>query len=161
MARLVRNNYFTGRLLDAADFETEQRYGLERQRRHNRHLHGWGVVEGLDVAVEDGTSPNKAKITVSPGFALTPEGDEICVAEIVSRKITGPAPCFVVLRYVERLVHPSPSGDALHVEEDFDVAIVAAPHPSAVPLARLTRKRGKWCVDRACRAPRLRRRRKP
>jgi hypothetical protein len=154
MARLIRNNYFTGRLLTAADFETEQRYVLDRQRRHNRHLHGWGIVEGLEVAV------NGANITISPGFALTPEGDEICVAAIVSGNITGPAPCVVALRYVEQLVHLSPSGDALHVAEDFEVEFAPAPETAAVPLARLTRKRGKWSVDRTYRAPRLRRRRK-
>ena len=159
MARPVRNHFFTGRLLGAEDFETEQRYVLERQRRHNRHLHGWGVVEGLGVAVEGGGSGN-ARITVSPGFAITPDGDEICVAETISGKITGAAPCFVVLSYVERLLHLSPSGEPLHVEEDFEVAFAPAPLAAAVPLARLTRKRGKWSVDRAYRAPRLRRRKK-
>lgn len=159
MARPVRNHFFTGRLLAAEDFETEQRYVLERQRRHNRHLHGSGIVDGLNVAVKDGASPN-AQITVSPGFALTPDGDEICVAETISGKIIGAAPCFVVLSYVERLLHLSPTGDALHVAEDFEVAFAPAPPPAAVPLARLTRKRGKWSVDRAYRAPRLPRRRK-
>jgi hypothetical protein len=159
LARLVRNNYFAGRVLTAEDFETEQRDVLERQRRHNRHLHGSGIVDGLNVAVKDGASPN-AQITISPGFAITPEGDEICVGEIVGGKITGSPPCFVVLQYVERRVHLSPSGDALHVAEDFEVAFAPASQPAAVPLARLTRKRGKWSVDRAYRAPRLRRRRK-
>src|SRR5437867_782422 len=40
---LRRPNYFVGKLIDAADLQLEQEYHLEKHRRHNRHLHGFGI----------------------------------------------------------------------------------------------------------------------
>jgi hypothetical protein len=45
--QLKRVKYHHGMLLSAKDLTAEQEYFLERQRRHNRYLHGWGVVSGL------------------------------------------------------------------------------------------------------------------
>ena len=50
---LVRNRYYTGKLLSAADFEQEQQYLRAKHRRHNRLLHGVGIVSGLDVTCRD------------------------------------------------------------------------------------------------------------
>jgi hypothetical protein len=44
-----RLNYVYGQLLGAADFRSEQNYFREKQRLHNRCLHGYGVVCGLLV----------------------------------------------------------------------------------------------------------------
>lgn len=44
-----RLKYSYGQLLGAADFQTEQNYFREKQRLHNRCLHGYGVVCGLLV----------------------------------------------------------------------------------------------------------------
>ena len=49
---LKRLNYFYGQLLGARDFQTEQEYFREKLRLHNRCLHGYGVVCGLEVAPE-------------------------------------------------------------------------------------------------------------
>jgi len=68
---LKRVNYFSGQLLTEAEFRLEQEYHLELRRRHNRCLHGWGVVCGLEVGVGQG------EITVTPGFALDCQGEEI------------------------------------------------------------------------------------
>src|SRR5580765_8856337 len=48
---LQRPNYFTGRLLTAADLTSEQEYHRRMHRYHNLHLHGVGVVHGLKVSV--------------------------------------------------------------------------------------------------------------
>ena len=48
---LTRLRYFHGRGLSALDLRREQAYHLERHRLHNRLLHGWGIVCGLDVEV--------------------------------------------------------------------------------------------------------------
>lgn len=45
-----RLNYFFGQMLSAADFRTEQSYFREKLKLHNRCLHGYGVVCGLEVA---------------------------------------------------------------------------------------------------------------
>lgn len=48
-AGLTRPRYFNGQLLTADDLQAEQNYFREKLRRHNRCLHGWGVVRGLEV----------------------------------------------------------------------------------------------------------------
>ena len=48
-----RLNYTYGQLLGVADFRTEQSYFREKQRLHNRCLHGYGVVCGLLVHPAD------------------------------------------------------------------------------------------------------------
>lgn len=44
-----RLNYFYGQMLGAADFRSEQAYFREKLKLHNRCLHGYGVVCGLEV----------------------------------------------------------------------------------------------------------------
>jgi hypothetical protein len=44
-----RLNYFYGQLLGARDFRLEQDFFREKLRLHNRCLHGYGVVCGLEV----------------------------------------------------------------------------------------------------------------
>jgi hypothetical protein len=70
-----RVNYFSGRLLTAEDFETEQSYWLGKHRSHGRHLHGSGVVCGLRV------TPSGPGVTVEPGLAIDGLGREIVVPE--------------------------------------------------------------------------------
>jgi hypothetical protein len=48
---LVRLRYFYGQLLGAEDFQAEQRYFREKLKLHNRCLHGYGVVCGLEVEI--------------------------------------------------------------------------------------------------------------
>ncbi len=45
-----RPHYFTGQILSADDFTAEQEYHIGKQRRHNLHCHGFGVVHGLKVS---------------------------------------------------------------------------------------------------------------
>jgi hypothetical protein len=76
-----RLNYFYGQLLGAGDFLTEQRYFREKLKLHNRCLHGFGVVCGLDVEVPAPTTPpsTTASLQIDPGFALDPDGNELLV----------------------------------------------------------------------------------
>ena len=63
--KLQRVSYFFGQVLGEDDFKTEQNYFIEKHRLHNRHLHGWGVVNGLEVSVDKGNV-----VHVSPGIAI-------------------------------------------------------------------------------------------
>jgi hypothetical protein len=45
-----RLTYFYGQMLHARDLQVEQAYFREKLKLHNRCLHGWGVVCGLEVA---------------------------------------------------------------------------------------------------------------
>lgn len=44
-----RLSYFYGQMLHARDLQAEQSYFREKLKLHNRCLHGWGVVCGLEV----------------------------------------------------------------------------------------------------------------
>lgn len=44
-----RLNFYYGQSLGVADFRSEQQYFLEKLRLHNRCLHGYGVVCGLEI----------------------------------------------------------------------------------------------------------------
>jgi hypothetical protein len=103
--QLERPHYFFGKLLTAADFQQEQEYQLDRSRRSNRFLHGWGIVSGLDVYTEDETT-----VVVSPGFALDCAGNELVLAvpeNISLAGVTGKH--YLTIRYVETPVGEQPS----------------------------------------------------
>lgn len=70
-----RIHYFDRQLLSAEDLTQEQLYFREKARRHNRLLHGWGVVSGLEVT--RGTA--RLEVLVSPGSAIDARGEEIVV----------------------------------------------------------------------------------
>jgi len=76
---IERTRYFTGQLLGKDDLELEQLYVREKLRRHNRMLHGWGIVSGLGVQA----GPADSELTVEPGYALDRHGDEIVVPDAV------------------------------------------------------------------------------
>lgn len=66
-----RLRYFNGQFLQAQDFNDEQAYHLDRQRRHNKHFHTSGIVHDLSVSVSGTTA------TVNPGTAVNGEGQLI------------------------------------------------------------------------------------
>jgi len=76
---IERIRYFSGQLLAEADFTEEQLYLREKARRHNRLLHGWGIVCGLLVR----PGPARGELTLEPGYALDPHGEEIVVEDEV------------------------------------------------------------------------------
>jgi hypothetical protein len=77
--------YYPRQLITPADLTLEQDYFRDRLRRHNRLLHGWGVVCGAlvcPVAVTNAdrtTSLSPWVVQVQPGYILGPYGDEILI----------------------------------------------------------------------------------
>lgn len=69
----MRVKYWFGMPPTADDFNDEQSYFVERLKRHNRLLHGSGVVAGLGVSARGG------RVLVNAGFALDCEGNEIAL----------------------------------------------------------------------------------
>jgi hypothetical protein len=63
-----RLNYFYGQMLGAPQLRAEQSYFRDKMRLHNRCLHGWGTVCGLEVSVADGTTAT----TTGPGAGTPP-----------------------------------------------------------------------------------------
>jgi len=75
---LERVRYFPRQLMTAEDMRTEQAYFVERLRRHNRLLHGWGIACGLQVQ-PDATAEQPWRVQVCAGTAFAAAGDEIDV----------------------------------------------------------------------------------
>lgn len=75
---LERVRFFPRQLLGADDLNTEQHYFREKLRRHNRFLHGWGVVCGCEVKPAP-TADKPYQVLICPGYVITPQGDEIMI----------------------------------------------------------------------------------
>ena len=75
---LERVRFFSRQLLGADDLTTEQSYFREKLRRHNRYLHGWGVVCGCAVKPA-ATEAKPYQVLICPGYVVTPCGDEIMI----------------------------------------------------------------------------------
>jgi len=159
-ASLTRPYYFAGQLLDAATLQAEQDYQREKLRRHNRRLHGFGVVTGLGVHVEPSSDAGRVRIVVAPGYAIDGDGEEIAVC--VSVALTAPRAgneAFVSVRFWEhsrRQVPHSGIGvpDATRIEEACVVSVGQAVLPRALGLARLVRSDDAWSIDPAFVPPR-------
>jgi hypothetical protein len=123
-----RTRYFSRQLITADDLTQDQIYHREKRRLHNRLLHGWGIVCGLEVKVNpiSGASLN---VTICPGYALSPQGDEIYVpadvqfdlgqciagqdapchspcAPVISGAVDPAKDFYVAIKYAECLSHP-------------------------------------------------------
>ena len=169
-----RNNYFTGRVLTATDLELEQNYFREKQRLHNRELHGFGIVSGLEV------SRRRDKLVITSGLALDCEGNEVIVAESQSLplpQLDSDTSVFLIIHYRESGIHPTPipdpdkSTEAAFIEEGFSLVFANSnPNQShrhqrgrwqscgkshGLVLARLRKTSGQWRLDRRLRRPRV------
>ena len=103
----IRNNYYSGKLLRAADFTREQEYVNKKLEFINRSFHGCGIVEGLDVRMEkDGT------LHISEGSALdlcgriiiVPDETAINVSRLEGVPETRGYDFILGIRYAERTV---------------------------------------------------------
>jgi hypothetical protein len=169
MTRLKRVNFFSGQLLTAEDFQTEQNYHREKNRRHNRLLHGYGVVSGLAVSLNE--ENGEWNVIVKPGYALDPAGNEIELCAGVTLRLPDMASIVLVqLRYAEWFTDDIPvvggGCQPSRVEEGSEVLLAEqSPSESAktpgdsepdVVLARLVRTRRGWRIDRRFKVRRAR-----
>jgi hypothetical protein len=103
---LKRNRFFSGKLLTPDDLELEQEYFREKLKRHNRYLHGFGVVFGLEVS-KRGTA-----VVISPGLAIDCLGNEIVVPEPLELTLPGldlGSTLFLSVSYIEKETDPVPN----------------------------------------------------
>ena len=163
---LKRPNFFPGKLLSADDLSQEQEYVLNKFKRHNRTLHGFGIISGLKVSARAG------QIAVAPGIALDCEGNELVVdaaQSLVPPAADGNCVRFVNLQFVVR--HPSGmfKTDAGESIESFQLSVdaencnrghrhlrarwIACGQAHPLTIAKLKRSSGKWRLERAYRPP--------
>ena len=170
---LTRPRFFSGKLITPEDLELEQQYFREKLKRHNRSLHGFGIVSGLKVTTKSG------QIIVEPGLALDCEGNELVIETVQS--IVPPATAawhtvFVNVSFVEECAGTiSPTGPegasniAATITESFMLALaqenssrghrhlrarwLACGRPHALTIAKLKKHSQGWRVDRGYRPP--------
>jgi hypothetical protein len=77
---LERPRYFDRQIITSVEMNLAGQYWRDCLRRHNRLLHGWGVVCGARVCpvIEDG-KVQPWRVTVQQGYILGPYGDEIVI----------------------------------------------------------------------------------
>ncbi len=168
-----RNRFFAGKILTAEDLTLEQDYFREKSTRHNRYLHGFGVVSGLDISSRGG------EIVISSGLAVDCSGNEIVVAEptcisLAQLKGVGGS-IFLNLMYREVEMDPVPSIDSSSGTESSTIletfeALWEKNNRNAghrhvkgrwlpcgqshgLTIARLRLSSGRWRVDRRYRRP--------
>ena len=155
-----RNNYFDGELLSAKDFQDEQDYLIEKRRLHNRFLHGYGVVTGLEVSISD---DHPGTLEVGSGFAFDAQGNEVILPETqyVPFPDVGKKACLVIT-YAERETDFVPAQTSECEEmvarrvEEYAVLKLEATRAreegsscdEGIVLARLKKRGGAWRLDK-------------
>jgi hypothetical protein len=170
---LTRPRFFSGKLITPEDLELEQQYFREKLKRHNRSLHGFGIVSGLKVTTKSG------QIIIEPGLALDCEGNELVIETVQS--IVPPATAdwhtaFVNVCFFEECagtISPAGPEEAAHlaatITESFMLALaqenssrghrhlrarwLACGRPHALTIAKLKKHSQGWRVDRGYRPP--------
>jgi len=103
MSGIERPNFLNGQVLSAEDLNDAQEYLREKQRLHNKFLHGCGVARGLTVTVRGYT------VSVTRGAAIDCLGNEIIVPESSNLKLPKKGQeIFITLKYHEYGVSPVP-----------------------------------------------------
>lgn len=173
LRNLKRNRFFSGKLLTAVDLELEQEYFREKLKRHNRYLHGFGVVFGLEV------SRSGKDVVISPGLAIDCQGNEIVVPEPLEQALPSPdlgSTLFLSVSYIEKETDPVPGvlpncsemessrleegavavfgkGNANQGHRHFKGRWRACGKSHGLTIARLRFNSGQWRIDRRHHAP--------
>lgn len=143
---LQRVNYSFGLVLGVDEFVDEQVYFLEKEYLHNRSLHGYGTVSGLEVTREQ--NEDDIEIRVAPGIGIDQYGRVFIVRNTQCASLLswldeqaldpGDQAIFVVARYAEcetELVpiagQPCSSSELLNapsrIRDIFEIELVVEP----------------------------------
>jgi hypothetical protein len=166
---LKRPRFFHGKLITSDDLELEQQYVLEKFKRHNRSLHGFGIVSGLKVAVSSG------QLVVAPGLALDCEGNELVIEaaqSIVLPPVSAARVAYLNVRFIENDADRIPTAgceEPSTITESVELSFapenlnrghrhlrarwLACGQPHALTIAKLRPGANGWRVDRGYRPP--------
>lgn len=156
---LKRPHFFSGKLLTAEDLSGEQHYVIEKFKRHNRSVHGFGIVTGLNVTERSGS------IIVQPGLALDCDGNEVSVDTVQTidvGKLCDWQTAYLSVRFVEvktaeaitesfqfDLVQENSNQGHRHVRARW----LACGQGHALTIAKLRKGASGWRIDRGYRPP--------
>ena len=125
-----------GLTIDAAVWTAAHGYHQDAQRLHNRALHGWGIVSGLQVGLAAETGRT---VVLQPGIAIDRAGNIIRVAQPATLEVPrdqAGTVCFA-LRFAEapRTNHGGAEG---RVTDSYRLAAYAPPlSPADLEVARV------------------------
>lgn len=68
----IRNHYFSGKAMNADDMILEQKYFIEKLKRMNSELSGYGIVNGLTIASFNSMNRN---MEINPGVGVDSHGN--------------------------------------------------------------------------------------
>jgi len=76
---IERPNYYEGQILGANDLSSAVDYSRGKWERHDRYLHSWGIVTGLELELLVIDKSTK-RVIVKPGSAIDGHGREIVLS---------------------------------------------------------------------------------
>jgi hypothetical protein len=122
-----RVNYFEYQFVHVDDFTVEQAYHRGMRHAHNRMMHSWGVVQGLELRHVGST------VVVSEGVALDDAGREVVLARErtldVPQELAGTT-AYLTIAYDEKeaghTTETGAPGDP-RVEEEPEIRLTTAP----------------------------------
>ncbi len=79
LKELTHLNFFKFLFTGEEEWKDEQAYYTGRMSIHNAYLHGAGIVHGLEIEVDNISTP--AKVLISPGLAFDAMGHELIIPE--------------------------------------------------------------------------------
>ncbi|MBI4674003.1 MAG: hypothetical protein HY741_20345 [Chloroflexi bacterium] len=157
LARFTPLRFVSGQMLTADDLRAEQQYQREMQWQHNRMLHGYGIVAGLEAAIEQNEN-GSAHVVIAPGYALDGWGRELIVYESLRIPLSQDRRDFVAyVRYVEANAESETASSNVQVLFEPPAERLSAPTARddfAIPLARFRKPHTEWQHDRNFRPPR-------
>jgi hypothetical protein len=115
--------------MTARDFAADTEYLLDRHRLHNRLLHGWGIVCGLDVKPHPNPECAQDWVVVTAGLALDCHGRELVLTHDTPFRLplrrhddddcedVRREPFLLCARFCQEEVEPTP---ALYAEGECD-----------------------------------------
>lgn len=143
-----RINFFTFLDTGETEWRYEQAYHRSKYLNHWLQVHGWGVVDGFKVTQ---TAPASLDVLVEPGFAISPDGEEIIMELELPYRLslaewvppTGTRTMYVVAEYVAKETDPvfvDEIGEPRNsmIEDTILVsAVETVPAGNQVPLAKI------------------------
>jgi hypothetical protein len=109
LAQLRRVNAYPGLMIDADAWRDAHEYHRDVVRLHHLALHGWGIVQGLEVSLATGTDNT---LRIQPGLAIDPAGNLIVVGQPQTYRLMSDerGPVYVVLQFTELLAAQGNNG---------------------------------------------------
>ena len=148
---LERPRYFARQLVTPTELNLEAEYFLDRLRRHNRMLHGWGTVCGTQVCrvpTADGSGAEPWKVKIKPGYLIDGYGNEIAidaerVVDLRSTSVT--VPCGAPAGEVS-----DPWCSDVMIDRQGGTVWVAVCHKECLVRPVRTQPTGCGCDDTSC-----------